>query len=406
MPAAPAPRAPASASRGARADPARLRHDPGRGGRTARARRGRSGRRGRRHARAPHGGVAGRALSRRRVAARPAGHRRRDRTVRRGRSRRVGLRGRLPAVRAHDRGGHLPAAHIGARPALGAAVRRRAAGVGLGRAAARPRAGQRPWSFPWTAPTSGTATTGCWLRCCGHSCAGASPRSKQSSTGARASGTPTTTTSMRRSAMPRPQETFASPAICCGATPSATSLRATTRGSAVGSVTSPTSRWRATRRWPSWPPTPTWPTATAITLSTGPRRPHARSTTCRPGAGRRPSRPASQRCAQRSPATACSACATMPHAPTHSMRRPALHDRWIGCSRARRATCSVHASARTSCWRRVRGEASSARRASTRCASHSSPCWRSTATTGAWPPSWRTARARRSSASGWRHTRR
>ena len=163
---------------------------------------------------------------------------------------------------------------------------------------------------------------------------------------------------------------------------------------------------RATRRWRSWPPTPIWPTATAITPSIGPPRPHARSTACRPGAGRRQSRPASRRCAQRSPATACSACATMPRAPTHSMRTPALRDRWIGCSRARRATCSARASAHTRCWRRDRGAAWSARRASTRCASPSSRCWRSTATTGPWPPSSRPARARRSSASGWRSTRR
>ena len=58
------------------------------------------------------------------------------------------------------------------------------------------------------------------------------------------------------------------------------------------------------------------------------------------------------------------------------------------------------------CWRRDRGEAWSARRASTRCASPSSRCSRSTATTGPWPPSSRPARARRSSASGWRRTRR
>ena len=35
--------------------------------------------------------------------------------------------------------------------------------------------GPTPWSSPWTAPTSGTATTGSWPRCCGRSCAGASP---------------------------------------------------------------------------------------------------------------------------------------------------------------------------------------------------------------------------------------
>ena len=143
MRAAVAARAPASASPGARADAARLRHDPGRGGRPARARRGRAGPCGRRRAGAPHGGVAGWALSRGRVAARSAGHRRCHRAVRRRRSRRVGLRGRHAAVRAHGRRGHLPAAHVGARSALGAAVRCRGAGSGLGRAVAGPRARQR-----------------------------------------------------------------------------------------------------------------------------------------------------------------------------------------------------------------------------------------------------------------------
>ena len=47
--------------------------------------------------------------------------------------------------------------------------------------------GPTPWSSRWTAPTSGTATTGSWRRCCARSCAGASPSSSASSTGARAS---------------------------------------------------------------------------------------------------------------------------------------------------------------------------------------------------------------------------
>ena len=266
--------------------------------------------------------------------------------------------------------------------------------------------GPTPWSSPWIAPTSGIATTGSWPRCCARSCAGASPRSRPSSTGARANGTPTTATSMRRSAMPRPRETSGSPAICCGPTPSATSLRATTRPSAAGSVTSPTSRWPATRRWRSWPPTPTWPTATAITPSIGPPRPHARSTACRPGAGRRPSRPASRRCARRSPATACSACATMPRAPTHSMRTPAhaidgSAARGHGVPSARRTRARIRAAGGGITARR--GRRAERQRAVPRPARAAGARPRRL---GAWPPSSRPARARRSSASGWRRTRR
>src|SRR5512133_1747902 len=133
--------------------------------------------------------------------------------------------------------------------------------------------GPMPSSFAWTARTSGTATTACWRRCCGPSCAAASRSSRASCIAAPAAGMPSTMTSTQRSAMPQRRATRSSRGICCGRTPAATSPRATTRPSAAGSGISPTSRWPPTPRWRSSRPTPTWPTASATTPSIGPPRP-------------------------------------------------------------------------------------------------------------------------------------
>jgi LuxR family maltose regulon positive regulatory protein len=207
----------------------------------------------------------------------------------------------------------------------GAAVRCRAGGVGLGREAAGPRAGQRPGRPSGPHRRVVPLPRALWPRCCRAQLRRREPELEPELHPAREPlACPT-----RRRRTPRIRhaaaaETFGSRAICCGTNASGTSLRATTRPSAAGSVTS------ADEQVAGYAPLAL--VAANAHLAEGDRD-HAEHWTAAAAraldgiAGRR--RPpaieagvAAMR-ARRSPATACSACATMPHGRTRWMRTPA-----------------------------------------------------------------------------------